>query len=99
MKGAAYIGCPALVLGRVVAVSAWRNLPSSFKRLPKRPMASALLEQLKTAATEVKRSQLEDAVGASCAALAGGEDPEGEAKGLYCLNQEQKEEVGGGDGV
>ena len=40
-------------------------------------MASALLEELKTMATEVKKSQIEDAVGSSWAALAVEEDPQG----------------------
>ena len=43
IKGAAYIGCHALVLGRVVAASARGNLPSLLERLPERPMASAFL--------------------------------------------------------
>ena len=47
MKGAAYIGCHALVLGCIVAVSALENLPSFLERLPERPMASALLEELR----------------------------------------------------
>ena len=69
IKGAVYIGCHALVLGRVVAASARGNLPSLLGRLPERPMASALLEQLKIVATKVKRSQIEDAVGRSWAVL------------------------------
>ena len=48
ITGAAYIGCHALVLGCVASVSARGNLPSLFERLPKRPMASALIEELKT---------------------------------------------------
>ena len=64
-KGAACIGCHALVLGRVVAASAQRNLPFLLERLPERPMASALIEELKTVATEAKRRQKEDAVGSS----------------------------------
>ena len=40
-------------------------------------MASTLLEELKTVATEVKRIQTEDAVGASWTALAAEEDPQG----------------------
>ena len=39
-------------------------------------MASALVEELKTVATEVKRSQIEDPVGSSWAALAAEEDPQ-----------------------
>ena len=55
IKGVAYIGCHAQALGRVVAASARGNLPSLLERLPKRPMASALIEELKIVATE--RSQ------------------------------------------
>ena len=47
IKSAAYIGCHALVPGRVVTTSARGNLPSLIERLPERPMASALLEALK----------------------------------------------------
>ena len=39
IKGAAYIGYHALVLGCVVAASARGNLPSLLERLPERPMA------------------------------------------------------------
>ena len=77
IKGAAYIGCHALVLGRVVAASARVNLPSLLERLPERPMASALIEKLKIVATEAKRTQIEDAVGSSWATLAAEEDPQG----------------------
>ena len=77
IKGATYIGCHALVLGRVVAASARGNLPSLLERLPERHMASALIEEVKIEATEAKRSQIEDAVGSSWAALAAEEDPEG----------------------
>ena len=48
IKGAAYIGCHALVLGRVVAASARGHLLSLLDQLPERPMASALIEELKT---------------------------------------------------
>ena len=40
-------------------------------------MASVLLEEPKTMATEVKRNQKDDAVGGSWAALAAEEDPQG----------------------
>ena len=57
MKGAAYIDCYALVLGRVVAAFTRGNLPSLLKRLRERPMESALFEALKTnITTEAKRS-------------------------------------------
>ena len=70
IKGAAYIGCHALVLGR-------GNLPSLLGRLPKRPMASALNEELTTVATEAKRSQIEYAAGSSWAALVAEEGLQG----------------------
>ena len=96
IKGAAYIGCQALVLGRVVAASAWGNLPSLLERLPERPMASALIEELKIVATEAKRSQLEDAVGSSWAALATEADPQG--RGIETLTFEAGAGGGGGRG-
>ena len=40
-------------------------------------MASALLEERETVATEVKRSQIVDGVDGSLAALAAKEDPQG----------------------
>ena len=46
-------------------------------------MASAFLEKLNTVVTEVKRRQLDVAVGASWAALATEEDPQGRREGLY----------------
>ena len=70
IKGAAYIGYHALILGRIVAASALGNLPSLFERLPERPMTSVLIEELKIVATEVKRSEIEGALGSSWAALA-----------------------------
>ena len=79
----AFIGCHALVLERIVAASARRNLPSLLERLPERPMALALLEKLKTVATEVKTSQIEDAVGSSWAALTAEEDPQ--RRGIWTL--------------
>ena len=78
IKGAAYIGCHALVLGRDVAASARGNFPPLLERLPERPMALALIKELKIVTTEAKRSQIEDAVGSSWAALAPEEDPQGE---------------------
>ena len=92
IKGAAYIDCHALVLGRVVAASDRGNLPSLLERLPGRPMASALLEELKTVATEAKRSQIEDTVGSSWVALAAEEDPQGRGIGTLLI------EVGPGGG-
>ena len=65
IKGAAYIGCHALVLGRVVVTSARGNLPSLLERLLERPMSSALIGELKTVATVAKRNQKEDAVDSS----------------------------------
>ena len=81
IKGTAYIGCHALVLGRVVVASAQGNLPSLLERLLKQPMASALIEELKTVATEAKKSQIEDAVGSLWAALAAEGDPQGRGRG------------------
>ena len=96
IKGAEYTGCHALVLGRVVAVSARGKLPSLLKRLPERPMASALIEELKIVATEAKRSQIEDAVGSSWAALAAEEGPKG--RGIGTLLVEARAGGGGGGG-
>ena len=56
IKGAAYIGCHALVLEHAVAASARRNLPSLLERMPERSMASALIEELKAVAIKAKRS-------------------------------------------
>ena len=81
IKGAAYIGCHALVLVRVVAASARENLSSLLERLPERLMTSALIEELKIVATEAKRSQIQDAVDSSWAALAAEEDPQGRGIG------------------
>ena len=92
IKGAAYISCQALVLGHVVAASARGNLLPLLERLPERPMASALIEELKTVATEAKRSQIEDAVGTSWAALAAEEDPQGRGIGTLLV------EAGAGGG-
>ena len=92
ITGAAYIGCHALVLGRVVAASARGDLPFLLERLPERPMASALIEELKTVATKAKRSQIEDAVGSSWAALAVEKDPQGRGIGTLLV------EAGAGGG-
>ena len=95
IKGATQIGCHALVLGRVVAASARGNLPSLLERLPERPMASALTEELRTVATEAKRSQIKDAMGSSWTALAAEEDPQG--RGMETLLVETGAgEAGGG---
>ena len=90
IKGAAYIGCHALVLGRVVAAFARGNLACLLERLPRLLMASALLEQLKAVATVVKKFQIEDAVCSSWATLAAEEDPQGRGTLLT--------EAGGGGG-
>ena len=55
-------------------------------------MASALLEELKIVATEAKRSQIEDAVGSSWAALAAEEGPQGRGIGTLLV------EAGAGGG-
>ena len=60
-------------------------------------MASALLEELKTVATEAKRTQIEDAVGSSWAALAAEEDPQG--RGIGTLQVETGAGGGGGGEV
>ena len=59
-------------------------------------MASALLEELKIVATEAKRSQIEEAVGSSWAALAAEEDPQG--RGIGTLLVEAGAGGGGGRG-
>ena len=59
-------------------------------------MASALLEELKIVATEAKRSQIEDAVGSSWAALAAEEDSQGRGRGIGTLLVEAR--AGGGEG-
>ena len=63
-------------------------------------MASALLEELKTVATEVKRSQEEDAMGRSWAALVAEEDPQGRGIGtlLVQAGAEGGGKRGGGGG-
>ena len=96
IKGAAYIGSHTLVLGRVIAASARGNLPRLLERLPERPMASALVEELKIVATEAKRSHIEDAVDSSWAALAAEEGPQG--NGIGSLLAEAGAEGGGGGG-
>ena len=79
----------------VDAVSARGNLPSLLERLPKRPMTSALNEELKTVATEDKRSQIEDAVGSSWAALVAEEDPQERGIGTLLI---EARAGGGGNG-
>ena len=96
IKGAAYVGCHALVLGHAVASSARGNLPSFLERLPERPMASALIEQLKIVATEAKRSQIQDAVGNSWAALAAEEGPQGKGIGTLLVEARAGGRGGGG---
>ena len=65
---------------------------------------SALLEELKTVATEVKKSQIEDAVGSSWAALAVEEDPQEREIGTLLVKagaggEGQERDRGGGAGV
>ena len=55
-------------------------------------MSSALLEELKIVATEAKKTQIEDAVGSSWAALAAEEDPQGRGIGTLLV------EAGVGEG-
>ena len=97
IKGAAYIGYHALVLEGVIAASARGNLPSLLERLPERSMASALIKELKIVATEAKRSEIEDAVGSSWAALAAEVDPQGRGIGTL-LVEAGAGEGGGGEG-
>ena len=59
-------------------------------------MASAFLGELKAVVTKVKRRQIEDEVGSSCAALVTEEDPQG--RGVGTLLVEAREEGGGGRG-
>ena len=66
-------------------------------------MASALIEELKIVATEAKRSQIEDAVGSSWAALAVEEDPQGRGIGTLLVKAGagwggEGRERGGGEG-
>ena len=66
-------------------------------------MASALLEGLKNVATEAKRSQIEDAVGSSWAALAAEENPQGREREILLIEagaggEEGRERGGGGRG-
>ena len=96
IKGAAYIGCSALVLGFVMTAFARVNLPSLFKRLPERPMASTLLGELTIVTTEVKKSRIEDKVGSSWATLAAEEDPQ--ETGIWALPVEAGAERGKGRG-
>ena len=86
----------ALVLRRVVAAPARGNLPSLLERKPERPMASALIEELKIVTTEGKRSQIEDAVSSSWAALATKEEPQ--RKGIGTPLVEAGAGGGGGRG-
>ena len=59
-------------------------------------MASVLIEELEIVATEAKRSQIEDAVGSSWAALAAEEDPR--RRGMETLLVEAGAGGGGGGG-
>ena len=58
-------------------------------------MAPALIEELKIVATEAKRSQIEDTVGSSWAALTAEEDPQGREIGTLLLVEAG---AGGGKG-
>ena len=98
IKGAVYIGCHALVLGRVVAASARGNLPSLLERLPERSMGSAPTEELKTVSTEAKRSQIDDVVGSSWVALSVEEDPQGRGMGNLLVEAGAGGRGGGGKG-
>ena len=85
IKGTAYIGCHVLDLRRVVAASTRGHLPSLLERLHEQPMASALLEELKTVVAKVKINQIEDAVGSSRVALAVEEDSQGRGRDILLV--------------
>ena len=61
-------------------------------------MASALIEELKIVAIEAKRSQIEDAMGSSWAALAAEEDPQGREIGTLLVEAGAGGRGGGGEG-
>ena len=61
-------------------------------------MASALIEEVKTVATEAKRSQIEDAVGSSWAALSAEEDPQGTGIGTLLVEAGARAGGEGGEG-
>ena len=88
IKGAVYIGCYAFVLGPVITAAAWENLQSVLDWLPERPKASAFLEEPKTVAIDVERSQIEDAVESSWVALSAEEDPQGRGIGALLVEAE-----------
>ena len=60
-------------------------------------MASALLEEPNTVATEVKRSQIEDAGGSLCAALVAEKGYQGEEIGTLLVGAGVRGEGGGGE--
>ena len=61
-------------------------------------MASALIEELKIVATEVKKTQIEDAVGSSWGALAAEEDPQGRGIETLLVEAGAGGRRGGGEG-
>ena len=61
-------------------------------------MASALIEELKIVATEAKKTQIQDAVGSSWAALAAEEDPQGRGIGTLLVEAGAGGGRGGGAG-
>ena len=69
-----------------------------LERLTERPMVSALIEELNIVATEAKRSQIEDAVGSSWAALAAEEDPQERGIGTLLVDAGARGGAGGGEG-
>ena len=81
IKGAAYIGCHAPVLGRVVAASARGNVPSLLERLSERTMASARIEELKIVATEAKKKPNRGRSGQFMSCPSGGKRPSRERDG------------------
>ena len=75
IKGATYIGCHALVLERVIAASTLGSISSLLERLSERPMAAALLAELKTASTDINKSQIKECSGQFVGSLGGGKGP------------------------
>ena len=61
-------------------------------------MVPAVIRELKTVATEAKRSQKEDAVGSSWAALAAEDDPQGRGIGTLLVEAGEGRGAGGGGG-
>ena len=61
-------------------------------------MTSAFLEELKTVATEIKRSQIKDAVDSSWATLVAKEDPQKRGTGILLVEAKTGGEGGAEEG-